>query len=103
MIGDLVPRLDDHVIISHGKGIGDLVPRWQCDSFGQNWLCTWGVVALLITTKIVYIERVGHEVRIICVTRQCLLLTHVFICTQVEYYKGYVKRVGDEVRFVCVT
>ena len=27
--------------------IGDLVPRWPCDSFGQNWLCTWGVVALL--------------------------------------------------------
>ena len=26
---------------------GDLVPRRQCDSFGQNWLCTWGVVALL--------------------------------------------------------
>ena len=26
----------------------DLIPRLKCDSFGQNWLCTWGVVAFLI-------------------------------------------------------
>ena len=25
---------------------GDLVPRRQRDSFGQFWVCTWGVVAL---------------------------------------------------------
>ena len=22
----------------------NLIPRQQCDSFGQNWLCTWGAV-----------------------------------------------------------
>ena len=39
----------------------DLVPRLKCDSFGQNWLCTWGVVALLVGYKINLREVVGFR------------------------------------------
>ena len=41
--------------------IGDLVPRWQCDSFRQNWLCTWGVVALLYKDKYTPSTKINTE------------------------------------------
>ena len=68
------------LVPSHPLTIEISFPDDNVASFGQNWLCTWGVVALLIYWELKYIPSTKINIETINKSSDtALLLFQIFI------------------------